>query len=267
MMRYLAAIAALLLLARTAAADERRQLSGRVTAIKTSEPVEGATVFVAGVGGLQHELVTTRSGRYTVKVRPGQYHVIFAYGKSRTSSTVTVTDSNVTLDGSLDLEGEVIEVRESLPPRVLPKPSNNSVSRIWPYSDRAILSDAWTRAWLLLEVTPQGDVARFKFLNRPGYDLDNIATVEAFKLRFTPARDKNGKPVRSWVVWGSEWPAYSFLQNPNMSLVNRKSSHLTCRGDGPWVMNSKYHVGYRDCTLPNLQKIDDKSEPWWLPAE
>ena len=263
-MRVLATIGVLLLLVGVAGADDRRQLRGQVTDAKTGQPVEGATVFVAGVGGLQHELATDRRGQYAVKVRPGEYHVIFAFGKSRTSETVAVADGDATLDGRLDLAGEVIVMHDTPPVVVTARPANDSVLRVWPYSDRAMLSDAWTRAWLLLEVTPEGEVARFKFLNRPGYDLEKIAVTEAFTLRFQPARDKDGKPVRSWVVWGSEWPASSFLQNT--SPVHRKYNHIPCKGSGrPWVINSKYFVGYRDCSAPDLAKVDDKNEPWWLP--
>ena len=93
--------------------------------------------------------------------------------------------------------GEVIEIEGRAPATTPPKPTNFVKTKAPPYSERAILSDAWTKAWLLLELDEAGTVTRIKFLNKPGYDLEQIAIAEAFKLRFSPALDGAKKPMRS----------------------------------------------------------------------
>src|SRR6186713_3100196 len=90
--------------------------------------------------------------------------------------------------------GEVIVLEGRAPPSTPPKPTNFVKQKAPPYSDSAILSDAWTKAWMLLEIDERGVVTRFKFLKRPGYDLEPIAASEVFKLRFTPAKDAHNRP-------------------------------------------------------------------------
>jgi hypothetical protein len=267
----------LILLSAIASADETplSQLSGRVSDVHNGGPVEGAFVFVAGTGGLEHVLTTDRAGRYHAAVKPGTYSVVFAQGPSRSSGRVVVGEGAASLDGQVDITaGEVIVIREKLRPPVLPKPTNWSPRKAPPYSDRAVLSDAWTKAWLLLDVSPQGVVERFKFLKRPGYDLDQIAVKEAFKLTFDPARDATGKPVRSWVVWGIEWPSAWWLSlfvgtRSTMPPVvgfppRRMDEYLPCKGSGGWLMGSLWK-GYRDCSTPDLTRAP--YEPWILPKQ
>src|SRR5512138_1205894 len=70
-------------------------------------------------------------------------------------------------------KGETIEIHDPLPPPVLPKAKKDA--RILPkYSDDAVLSDAWEKAWLLLDVDTTGSVTRVKMLKRPGHDLEKI---------------------------------------------------------------------------------------------
>lgn len=169
--------------------------------------------------------------------------------------------------------GEVIVIDERpARPAVFPKPKNYSSTKTPPYSDRAIESDAWTRAWLLLEIDRSGAVTRFKFINRPGYDLEGIAAHEVFKLRFTPARDAAGRKVRSWVIWLIEWPSHGWL-NARMGITTRMppivgfpprsmASAVRCKGSGPLSMDSIYPV-YRDCSRPDLKKSFD-AEPWYM---
>ena len=59
-----------------------------------------------------------------------------------------------------DVPGEVIVVEGRAPPVTAPKPTNYVKQKAPPYSDRAILSDAWTKAWLLLEIDERGTVTR-----------------------------------------------------------------------------------------------------------
>ena len=170
--------------------------------------------------------------------------------------------------------GEVIVIEPPpRPPAVHARALNDHPRKTLPYSDRAIDSDAWTRAWLLLEIDPSGRVTRFKFLERPGYDLEPIAARQAFALRFSPARDAKGHPIRTWLVWGMEWPSYGWLIDmtgtashmPPMVGVPGHSlaAYVPCKGSGPMDLGS-IHPTYRDCSTPDLSKNFD-AVPWIRP--
>ena len=173
------------------------------------------------------------------------------------------------------VRGEVIIIEDLIPPKVKPRPKNYSPKKAPPYSDRAILSDAWTKAWLLLDVSATGEVTRFKFLKRPGYDLEKIAAAEVFKLHFEPARDAANKPIPTLVLWLIEWPSAGWLEKlvgtrtrmpplvgvpPN---VRSQADYVPCRGSGPWHMGS-VHPTYKDCSKPDLSKAT--TEPWISPG-
>jgi hypothetical protein len=169
----------------------------------------------------------------------------------------------------ISVRGEVIRVQGKAPKPTPPKATNYVPSKAPPYSDHAILSDAWARAWLLLEVSETGTVMRIKFLNRPGYDLDAIALSEAFKLTFTPALDPSHTPMRSMVLWTIEWPSAYWLQEltgtrsrmPPMKGIppHRLDSYVPCKGSGPLNLDSAHPV-YRDCSRPNFAKA--ATERW-----
>jgi hypothetical protein len=169
-------------------------------------------------------------------------------------------------------KGEVIVIEELMQPAVPPKPRHwQQTVKAPPYSDRAILEDAWTRAWLLLDVDQRGTVVRLKMLRPPGYDLEDIAIREAFKLSFEPARNDRGEAVRTLVVWPIEWVAQSWYRTRNLLPTRmpetvgfgndlRSAAALTpCKGSGPWRMTSVYK-GYRDCSRPDLTKAN--AVPW-----
>ncbi len=188
---------------------------------------------------------------------------------------IAVTTARADVAGSSDtpmtVPGEVIKIEGRLLPKVKPKPRNHSPTKAPPYSDRAVLSDAWTKAWLLLDVGADGRVIRLKFLKRPGYDLEPIATSEAFKLTFEPARDYGDKPVRTFMLWSIEWPSAGWLEKlvgtrsrmpplvgipPNVRL---QSDYVPCAGSGPWHMDS-VHKTYKDCSKPDWS--NEAKEPW-----
>lgn len=171
----------------------------------------------------------------------------------------------------LTVPGEVIKIEGRLLPKVKPKPKNHSTKKAPPYSDRAVLSDAWTKAWLLLDVGADGEVTRFKFLKRPGYDLESIATSEVFKLKFEPALDHADRPVRTLVLWSIEWPSAGWLEKlvgtrsqmpplvgvpPHVRLL---SDYVPCRGSGPLKLDS-VHPTYKDCVGPDWS--NEAKEPW-----
>jgi hypothetical protein len=173
-----------------------------------------------------------------------------------------VADDSAPLVG----RGEVIEIHD---PPVKPKPLNFKPSKAPPYSDKAILTDAWTKAWMLLDVSTSGVVTRVKFLKRPGYDLEKIALSEAFKLRFDPARDNHGQPVRTYVIWPIEWPSAWWLSDfvgtrsampPIVGFPPRRlDANVPCKGSGPLSLDS-IHPAYKDCSRPDLSKA--AVEPW-----
>jgi len=163
---------------------------------------------------------------------------------------------------------EIIEIHDHVPPKVLPAPKFDT-RRIAPYSAAAIEQDAWTRAWLLLEVDAGGVVTRFKFLNRPGYDLEPIATKEAFALRFAPALDAKGRTMPTEIIVPMEWPSHGWLMMFNDTAdripadrgfpPHSAFAYVPCAGSGPWNFSSLYRT-YRDCSGPKRENA--RTAPW-----
>jgi hypothetical protein len=266
-MRAIAIVLAVL--AGTAHAEPLSQLSGRVRDRASGAAVEGAIVIVNGPRGSK-TLTTDEDGHYAIVVAAGHYQLVFAYGKTRTAAAIDVTDKDATLDAKIDVgPGEVIVIQERLKPPVEPKAKNFKPRRAPPYSSRAILTDAWTKAHMLLEVDARGNVRRFKWLQRPGHDLEAIARSEVMALVFDPARDAKGTAIDSYVVWSIEWPSAWWLEKmvgtrqgiPAMHGFppRPKWHYVPCKGSGPLNLGS-IHPTYRDCSEPDLAKA--KTERW-----
>lgn len=157
--------------------------------------------------------------------------------------------------------GETIVIHGTAPPARAPAPKKNYHRMAPPYSDAAIESDAWAKAWVLLDIDAKGTVTRVKLLKKPGYDLERIAIEHALGLRFEPAEDARGRPMATQLVWSMEWPSYWWLvdmdEPPNR--VPDSARWVPCRGSGPMHMGS-LHPTYRDCSLPDLSKIGEL--PW-----
>jgi hypothetical protein len=262
-------LSVLLLWSTTAFADDLSQLRGRVLDQRSETPVENALVMIAGPNGLVATLHTDSLGEYSAQLPAGTYNVIFAHGGSRTSGRVVV-EGSATLDGKVDaMMGEVIVIRDKIAPPVAPKPKNYVPSKAPPYSDKAVLSDAWTKAHMLLDVDEHGNVLRYKFLKRPGYDLEKIAVREIAKQKFEPAKDRNGKPMRAWVVWSIEWPSAWWLAKfvgtrsgmpPIVGFPpHRMDDYVPCKGSGPMLLGS-LHPTYKDCSRPDLRNA--AAEKW-----
>lgn len=268
------AVAAFLVGLTTVASAE--QITGRVVDKKRGAPVEGAVVYVTGPGGFERSLATDADGRYAVDVTAGKYSVSFLHGRSRVGGQVVVEPgADVRLDGRVEnVADEVIVLEHTRPPTVMPQPRDLHVAtKAPPYSDRAVLEDAWTRAWLLLDVDERGTVTRLKLLNKPGYDLEDIAIAQGFALSFKPGRDERDRPVRTLLVWPIEWVANSWLLTIGTGMRSRmpaksrltdasSAAYVPCKGSGPWKMTAVWH-GYRDCSRPDLSKVS--SAPWILP--
>ncbi len=164
---------------------------------------------------------------------------------------------------------ETIFLDDPAPPVVPPKPKRFA-RKLPPYSDAAIASDAWSRAWMLLEIDERGVVTQLKTLKAPGHDLDDIAIREAFALRFEPARDASGQPMRVRIIWGFEWPANSWVHNltglstampPDVGFPPRPAyESVPCAGSGPMRLGSVVYKGYRDCSRPDTSRL--AALPW-----
>lgn len=252
--------------------DAECRLNGRVVDVNRGGAIAGAHVQITDRTGVRGTATSDRNGGYSVELPPGEYDVMFAYGAERVTRHVFVTRACTTaLDAQGDFTGEIIVVQDQKPPAVPAQPIGVSPRRAPPYSDEALDKDAWTRAWLLLDVSSDGEVRQFKFLKRPGYDLERIAASEAFRLKFTPARDEHGDPIRVWIVWGIEWPANGWLIAHNLPRTTLPASvgfpphaatlGVPCKGSGPFDQGA-LHPGYRDCSEPDLSVAG--KETWIL---
>lgn len=273
-MRTLPLAVVVVLLAGTAglAAADGTGLRGRVTGAVDGLPIEGANVLVVDNGRYVASGTTGADGRYAIAVRPGSYDVVLVSGASRKLARTTVADGErAVVDGRLDpAPSEVIILEEPVPAEIPPRPRNYRARKLLPYSDEAILSDVWTRAWLLLDIGPTGQVLRVKFLKRPGHDLDEIALRAAFALSFEPSRDAAGRPIRVSMPWLFEWPANSWVlaltglrtaRPEDVGLPPRPAdAFVPCAGSGPMRLGSMVYKGHKDCSQPDLARADRL--PW-----
>jgi hypothetical protein len=245
-----------------ALADSPTQIVGRVVDNTKKHPVVGATVTVGGFTA-----TTDVNGLYHLNVPAGTYAVDVAYGLVHAWDAVTLeAGKDSTVDATLDIDlGEIIDVDSKVVNPVAAKPIGDP--DILPrYSDDAFFTNAWARAWLLLDIDEAGKVTRIKWLKRPGHDLDQIAIAQAFATRFTPARDNHNVPARSLRVHLVEWPSYDWVVSLTGVLTHRPERvglpavdpaiFVPCEGSGPWMDGI-----YRDCTpAPDPRKF--VKAPW-----
>lgn len=212
------------------------ELTGRVVDSR-GQPIANATVHVVTKTG-ERTLTTDKAGRYraVVKERPT---LVFVEGGAQISGGTVTTQ--------LVEEQEMIEVKDVEPPAKLAKALSDPTI-IPEYTEAAMDSNQWARAWLLLDIDTHGVVARIKLLDAPGDDLDAIAVRDGFKLKFEPARDRGDKPMRTQVLWVFEWPAFWWMQERHYQRrrMPREAYQTPCRGTGPT------RDVYRNCSRANL---------------
>jgi hypothetical protein len=179
-------------------------------------------------------------------------------------------------DKTSSRKGEVIIIEGSPPePAVQARPparwlpqgelDNVFLRKAPEYSETAILNDRWSTAWMLLDIDRSGEVTRVKFLKKPGNDLEAIAVRTALALKFEPARDEDGKPVRSWLAFPIEWPSYWWLiERVGVATGIPDTSLVPCRGDSAPNLDS-IHPTVRDCDPPDWSLLE--SEPWQTGAK
>lgn len=262
--------AILVLLASAGAAHaDSASVNGRLTDVYTDFPVVGADVFISGPHGLQATVQTDTDGHYLAAVDGGgTYYVTFASAGKRKGFEVDVAASGSThFDAKID-QGEIIEIHDipkKIPP-VMPKLAHR-LPPIPEYSDYMMEHDRWVKAWMLLDIDETGAVSRAKFLNRPGYDLDQIAIDHVLALKFSPAQDQYGRPTKTLLIYPVEWPAYYWMRSVGGGFVSRMPepdymAHVPCRGSGPLRLESVHPI-YRDCPKPNLSRANLEKEPWF----
>lgn len=278
-----AILSVLVLLWVAGAASADSVLQGRVTDL-LGKPVAGARVHVL-TGGDHKVVETDAAGYYRVDLPGGdrEVSVVIGAGSLHTFRQGPIADGTVkTLDLEVEVaEGEIIRIIDAKPPTVPAKLSKDVPRVTPPYSDEAVARDAWARAWLLLDIDERGKVVRVKLLRRPGFGLDEIAVKTAMKLRFDPALDEHGKPMRTQLLWSMEWPSHGWLIehngtasrmpveayviNPLMRGFGGQGqpaapptgasplSSVPCAGSGPLNLDLRHPV-YRDCSKPDLAR-------------
>ena len=123
--------------------------------------------------------------------------------------------------------------------------------------DEAILKDAWTKAWVLLDIDAHGVVQRVKLLRSPGYGMESIAIKHAMKMRFDPAEDaaatrfrrnccgrSNGRPTGGSSTSTSRQPPC-----PTPDFFVSGAFTVPCKDNAPMQLGS-LHPTSRDCSPP-----------------
>ena len=259
----------ILFVARAALADEPARaysVNGRLSDTYTDFPIDGALVYVTGPKGLERTVDTDENGHYLASVDgPGTYYLTFTLGPKRIGYKVEIANPGSThFDARLERD-EVIEIHD-IPrrrPPTMPAPVHR-LGLIPQYSDALVETDVWVKAWMLLDIDEHGTVARAKFLNRPGHDLDQIAMDHALRLKFTPALDDRGHAIRTMIIYPIEWPSYWWMVGTQGFTVRMPEPEaiwrVPCRGSGPLHLDSIDPV-YRDCSKPDISHLD--REAWY----
>jgi hypothetical protein len=253
-MRHLLAATIVIALATVALADSEvsgfvtsgaGELSGHVTDFD-NKPLEGVVVHIAPKHGAAQTVTTDAKGNYKAVHFAADYAYVYVEAKVKIAGQVVVA--------SKAGDVETVEMHETLPPAVQPKPLSSPLF-VPDYSKLAQDKNKWARAWVLVEVNVNGEVTRVNLLDKPGFDLDKIAVREAFKLKFEPARDRANHKVPAMVVWTYEWPPYEWM-------VEQMKPHqlpdivglVPCKPDGRSSV-------IRNCAKPTMANA--LTEPWF----
>jgi len=269
--RYRWGWVAALAIATSAAADEGQgAIDGQVTDAATGEPVANATLILSCAGSprVLQGMATDRGAFAFPSLPTGTCDLLVIYGRAsaRRTDIPVVAGQTAHVAATLVLQDAIehITIHERAPrPPVPAQPVRESVKKVLPYSDQAIGDEVWGLAWILISIDAHGRVVGVQLLKHPGHGLDAIAVAEAMKLRFAPARDGNGNPVPSTVLWKMEWPSYWWVRAGNI-----QKAPPPCAGSGPLPMDymGKATSGkgirdvedvnpvYRDCTPPDLSR-------------
>jgi TonB family protein len=227
---------AVIIVAAAAGTAAARGVSGTVV-VDDDVPLPGATVLLLLPDGTQRQAASDEAGRFHFDdVPPGPVAVLAIFGGARSRVTV---DDDAPVRLRLDLGAEVIGIREQAPPAEPPRIVDGSVPRRWPYSDELTLRNGWAVVWLRVTVDERGAVSDATVLKSPPeMKLDDIAVASAKRIRYTPARDKAGRPMATSTIVVLQWPPY---------WGGGKAP--PCRGSGPLNLDRE-NAQYRDCEPP-----------------
>ncbi len=228
-------------------------VAGQVTSADSGRSITGVFVSVRS-DSYSNEAITDAEGRYELPLRPGKYSITFIFRRSQLTRAFEARAGKlVRVNGRLRAEpGEVILIRDAKKARKTTAKNFDSV-KAPPYSDKAITTDRWAKAWMLLDVDRAGTVTRTKFINRPGYDLEEIAVAEVFKLKFNPSLDEDGRPINTLVIWSIEWPSYwwlvDFLGVASRMPPSVNPSNATSKT--PYVPKQSFHTDPKQRAHPD----------------
>ena len=142
--------------------------------------------------------------------------------------------------------------------RVEISPVNPCLSVVMP-----AYNEAKTLAEVVAAVLAQDCVAELIIVDDAS--SDEIAIDHALALKFTPAYDGLGHPMRTMIVYPVEWPSYWWMIAMGMGTAYKMPHaqhvlHVPCRGSGPLHLDSVHPV-YRDCTAPDMSRVEQ--ELWY----
>jgi hypothetical protein len=271
-------------------------LEGRIVSAKKLDPVEGVTVIASrtDAGYFISTASTDANGVFEFELLPGTYDLFATFGDARWLHQGVKVEANRTTmtPGVLAVEpSEYITVHEKIRHESRPaEPVRSTVKPHLPYSDEIVDRNLWVIGWMLLDVDAKGAVTGFRYLHRPGHDLEAITEREVFKLRFAPARDDDGRAMASKVLWKFEWPSYWWAVNHfflipyggrgALSPLQQSSEEIhdgarfydsgssigrgpfrgvgaflpPCRNDGPLNLDL-YGADLRDCSAPDFSRL------------
>lgn len=217
------------------AAAAGRVVSGKVV-IEGDVPLPHATVVLFS-GGDQRSTATADDGSFRFDDVPaGPVTVMAIFGGARARATV---DDERPLTLELDLGPEVIGIREPAPPASPPEIVESTVPRRWPYSDELTLRNGWAVVWLHVSIDAGGAVTDAVVLKSPPeMKLDAIAVAAAKRIRYTPARDAQGRAVTTSTIVVLQWPPFW-----------GGGAYPPCKGSGPLNLD-RFDPQYRDCEPP-----------------
>lgn len=184
---------------------------------------------------------------------------------------------------------ETIHVDQKITPVRMPRLLSDP-DLVPPYSDDAILTNVWVRAWVWLDIDADGVVQAVKFIKHPGHGLDQIAIEFALSRQFAPAVNQFGHTVRSLAYLPVEWPSHDWLVEKKYSAKRRATAmdmtqisvDFTALGGPPSQItrgklppctlgaplpldklrsSSGIPLVYRDCSRPDLAHAN-AAEPW-----
>jgi TonB family protein len=241
------AVAAVCCWCSLAFADESARIVARV-ATPDGKPLGGVTFLAISAEGVQKSAVSPRTGEISLTVTPGRWALVAVLGGEKAQVQLELAPGATESRGFVFAgnEGEVITIEEHVGPSKAADPELQTPMGKLPYTDEAVEQNVHGVVWLLVDIDVEGKPDQVTVLkSSPEVGLGKIAVQAAMRLRFSPARNAAGQPIRKSVVIVLEWPPY-------WGRAAGFSVHTNCKGEGPMQLDiaSNHAVGYVDCDPP-----------------